>query len=534
MSLRLPPSPALRAMLWTGILACGALVLLIFVTRAEDVQGQLADAPTALLVPVILLVATAVHQTAACGGLVDAVTKPRSLLLISLTAFVVLAAVSWLVFRGMPASPDEQVHLFEARLFAQFKIVANYPPGVLDRIIPVGARNNLILVAPDGRAMSVYWPGWALLMTPFVWIGAPWLLGPAMASLGIYVMGRLAAMLAGAKAAAIAVLLTVTSGAFIFTGMSIFPAGGHMTLSLIYAWLLLRGGRRDTVLAGFVGGLALNLNNPIPHVVFALPWLIWLAADPERRPRLVWLAMGYAPWLVVFVGWFVATSSLRVPAPGATGGFWQDRLALLVNLPTVQILGFRFWELVRLWVWSAPGLLVLAVLGWRHQIRSSGPWLIGAAFAVTVVAYVFYPASQGLGWGARYYQSAWEALPILAALLLIGPGAEALRRIAVTAALIGLILIVPLQAVFARQTAQAYQAASDSVQALSAPGVDLYFVNFNDLIDTSFTLNDDPSLAGRVVLISYGPAADQALVDRYFPGARLVTSNSLGSGYARP
>jgi hypothetical protein len=47
-------------------------------------------------------------------------------------------------------------------------------------------------------------------------------------------------------------------------------------------------------------------------------------------------------------------------------------------------------------------------------------------------------------------------------------------------------------------------------------------------------MNNNPSTDGFLVLISQGSAADQALVDKYFPGSRLVVTTSFGSGYARP
>jgi hypothetical protein len=151
-----------------------------------------------------------------------------------------------------------------------------------------------------------------------------------------------------------------------------------------------------------------------------------------------------------------------------------------------------------------------------------------------IIVYAFAPQGQGLGWGARYYQTAWGALPILAALLLVRPGQELLTRIVVVAALAGLVLVVPLQIGYAHGLAQQGQSSSAYVQSLEAPGVNLYFIKFDPLQDASITLLDNPSLSGVAILASEGPAADQQVVDRWFPGARLVTSNTHGSGYARP
>jgi hypothetical protein len=513
-------------MLWTGVAALGSVALLLAATRTEALMGQIADLPAMALLIVALMIGIAVGNTDVSRRLVEFAVRPRPLVLVSLAAFVVLAVGTVLVFGTTPLSSDEHVHLFQARLFAQFKIVGTYPPALIDQIIPPGYLHSTILVAPDGSAMAVTWPGWALLMTPFVWLGAPWLLGPAMASLGIYVMGRLATLLSGARAAAIAILLTVTSGAFIVTGMSLYANGGHMTLSLLYAWLLIRGGRRDTVFAGLVGGLALNLNNPLPHAAFALPWVIWLVADRTRRRRLVWLAAGYAPWLIVLVGWFLETSSIQT--------FQQSSVSAMVNVPNFDVLSWRYWELLRGWAWAAPGLLLLAAIGLWRESRNTAAWVLGTTFWVVIIVYAFAPQGQGLGWGARYYQTAWGALPILAALLLVRPGQELLTRIVVVAALAGLVLVVPLQIGYAHGLAQQGQSSSAYVQSLEAPGVNLYFIKFDPLQDASITLLDNPSLSGVAILASEGPAADQQVVDRWFPGARLVTSNTHGSGYARP
>ncbi len=521
-------------LVWTGLLACVALLLPLYLTHAEVSEGQVADVPAALLLVVALLVASVVSSTASGRRLLEIAVQPRPLLLVSVAAFLILAVGAFLVFGTTPGTIDEQAHLFQARSFAQFKVFATYQPGLIDWMIPSNFQNGLILIGSDGRAISAYWPGWALLMTPFVWLGAPWLLGPAMASLGLYVTGRLTSLLAGARATSIAIILAAASGAFIVTGMSLFPSGGYMTLNLLFAWLLLRGGRRDTLLAGLAGGLALNLNNPVPHALFALPWLLWLLVDSGRRRRLGWLAIGYAPWLCVSLAWFLATSSLDLTT-GAPGNFWQDRLPQLVNVPSIDVIGLRFWELVRLWVWSAPGLLVLAALGWRLQQRWSGAWLLGVAFGLTVVLYVFFPAGQLVGWGARYYQSAWGALPILAAILLVRPGNETLYRVALTGALAGLILVVPLQIADAYGAAQGWKAGDRSLQTLTSSGANLYFIVYDPGPEVpALPLEDDTALTGRLVFVSHGSSADQALVDRYFTGARLVIRTSLGSGYARP
>jgi hypothetical protein len=455
----------------------------------------------------------------------------RRLILAAIVVFALLALGTFVVFGTSPATPDEQLALFQARLFSEFKIIGQYPTGLVDQMLLPAYHNTEVLVGSDGRAMSITWPGWALLMTPLVWLGVPWLLGPAMAGVSVFLIGKLAKLLSGAQAGTIAVLLAVTSGTFILNGMSLYPAVAHLTLNLLFAWLLLRGSARDYALAGLVGGLDLVLNNPIPHAVFALPWVLWLLSDPARRKRLIPLALGYIPGLITLGGWLLLQSSIKTNDSNAAAVAFFDRVGAYINVPTLEILSLRFWELVRDWAWSAPGLMVLAWAGWRRTRGQIGLQLLGASFVSTVLLYALFPSGQGLGYGARYYHVAWGALPILAAVHLATIGWERLRNFTLAAALVALFMVVPLELNYGHNLADI---SAGPMSELSLSGVNLCFVDFDKVRSPGLTLNNDPSTAGFIVLISRGPQADQAVVDRYFPGARLVVRTSFGSGYARP
>jgi hypothetical protein len=530
---RLVRGPASRT--GTAIFATAIVVIAILVARLITANGkpqflgQDVDPYAAGLVLTSLVFGLWLTRRPRSIPIPDA--TDRRLLLVAIVVFGLLAVGALIIFGTSPITPDEEVALFQARLFSEFRIMGQYPTGLIDQMLLPTYHNTIILVGADGRAMSVYWPGWALLMTPFVWLGVPWLLGPAMAAVSVFLTGKIATLLGGARAGTIAVLLTVTSGAFLLTGMSIYPACGHLALSLLFAWLLLRGGTRNAVLAGLVGGLALTLNNPFPHAAFALAWLIWLLVDPTRRRRLVPLAIGYVPGLVVLVGWVLLQSSLRTTDSAPASMVWVNRLPLILTVPTITSVGARFWELVRVWAWSAPGLLVLAWTGWRRSRENTGLRLLGISFVATVALYSFFPGDQGLGYGARYYHVAWGALPILAAVPLATLGWERLRNLTMAAALVGLVLVVPLEAAYAHNLATI---STVPVSELRQQGVNLEFIDFDQVRCPGITMNNNPSTAGFLVLISQGPEADQALVDRWFPGSRLVVTTSFGSGYARP
>jgi len=526
-------SPVFKTGLAMFVVACAVFAILVVRLIAAGGQpafvGQDVDMPAAGLVLASLVFGIWMTRRPRSIPLPDA--TDRRLLVLAVAVLIVLAVGAVWTMGTAPATPDEQAALFQARLFSHFKVIDQYPVGLVDQMLVPKFQGYIVLVGADGRAMSIYWPGWALLMTPFVWLGVPWLLGPVTASSSVLLIGKLARLLGGAQAATVALFLALTSGTFVLTGMSVFPAAGHLALSLLFAWLLLRGGMRDAFLAGLVGSLALVLNNPFPHAVFALPWGIWLLADPARRKRLIPLALAYVPGLVVLVGWVMLQGSLRTTDSSAAGAVWFSRLSLLISVPTLTSLGYRFWELCRAWAWAAPGLMVVAWVGWRSTRDNIGVRLLGASFISTVVLYVLFPGDQGLGYGARYYYVAWGVLPILAGVQLVKPGWERLRNTALAAALVGFFLVVPLETSYAHGLA----GLSDKpIAELSKPGVNLVFIDLDKELIPGITLNNNPSTQGFLVLISRGPVADQALVDKWFPGSRLVVTTDFGSGYSRP
>src|SRR5690606_23369524 len=87
-------------------------------------------------------------------------------------AFVVLAVASRTVYLAFPLSMDEYAPLLQARIFAQGDLAATYPRELLDRMVLPGFQGAFVLVNHEtGQAVSGYWPGLALLMTPFAAIG---------------------------------------------------------------------------------------------------------------------------------------------------------------------------------------------------------------------------------------------------------------------------------------------------------------------------------------------------------------------------
>ena len=68
---------------------------------------------------------------------------------------------------------------------------------------------------PMGTVSASYWPGFALLLTPFAWLGVPWIANPLISALSLPALHRLALALTGSReAAGWAVLLCAASPVF--------------------------------------------------------------------------------------------------------------------------------------------------------------------------------------------------------------------------------------------------------------------------------------------------------------------------------
>ena len=77
-------------------------------------------------------------------------------------------------------------------------------------------------------------------------------------------------------------LLTLASPVFFADGISYYAMSAHLLANAVFALLLMEPTPRRAFLAGIVGSVALTLHNPVPHMLFAAPWIIWLLA--KRRP----------------------------------------------------------------------------------------------------------------------------------------------------------------------------------------------------------------------------------------------------------
>jgi len=495
-----------------------------------DYLFRLQDLPGAAVVSFIAIAAALPGLARPALALVDSIgRKPWAT---AGVAFLVLCAGQLLVVKGHALAGDEHLILMQAKAFAAGHLMAEFPPDLVTWVVP-WPYNNLWLYASrvSGAVVSVYWPGFALLLAPFTLLGIPWACNPLLASASLVLIGRLAARLSGApQAAGWAMLFTLASPTFTGMALGYFSMMAHLFFNLVFVWLLLE---RRLFYAGIAGSFALILNNPVPHALFALPWIAWIAWRDGRR-ALFTLAAGYAPiGLAVGAGWWFlmreVQGSLRFEPYERDGElghrfgnflfYWQLQLNRVFADPSLASLAKRAGELAKLWLWTVPGLPALMLAGWWLARKDLHLRLLGLAFVCTLAGYLVVWFDQGYGWGVRYLHPAFAAIPVLGAAAIVAFNNEALRRYAAAAALLSLAIATP----FRWAQIESFMSDHLSRRPPFEKGVrQVVFVTLNFPYYTQDFIQNDPFLRDPVIfMLSRGRERDEALLRERFPGARL-------------
>jgi hypothetical protein len=509
------------------------------------------DKWAALVQGVFLVAALVLAPRRMVSGAVRTATEHP--LLVAGVVVATLAAGSRFVYQDWPLSMDEYALRFQAKALAAGRLTGYIPPSLVDRVISDHSA-GFLPASGEGLVISKYWPGFSLLLAPFERAGAPWLLNPLLFGgtlLLVYVLAR-TIFPSHPDAPGWALLFLIACPQAIVTSFSYYAMPGHLFLNLAFAVLLLRPTPARAVLAGLVGGLAILQHEPQPHVLFALPWLLWTWKRGGLR-SLAALGLGYVPVLLLVGGTYVQVRTAilgsfavgwgRPPTAHTSSGLAGalDMFTHYAVRPSAKIVWFRLLALVKLWLWAMPGLLVLAALGLRRIRERPVLGLFAAGFLLTFLASFFFPGNQGHGWGFRHLHYVYATLPLLAVAAIVNDreasGRETAGRLTPMALFAGTLALLSLtgcnlqRAVQVRQFMTAHLAQRPPHDP-SRPGI-VFVTGWGfyslDLIE------NDPFLRNPIwYLRSFGVVEDRALMQRLFPGAVQVSQGLDGSSWNLP
>lgn len=445
---------------------------------------------------------------------------------------MVLGAIAPIVYKAHPVSMDEYAVVFQSKVFAAGHLTGSFPHTWLPELIPLEFQNWFLIVSPvTDDVISGYWPGFALLMAPFSWLGVPWLCNPVLTAITtgvlITITRKMMPDLPSAPGWAVAFLLA--SPAVTVQGVSFYAMTSLMLANLLFLWGFLNPRPLPLFWSGVVGSIALTLHNPVPHALFAIPWIVWLVRERGWSRDLAALILGYLPLSLLFgIGWVLLRGHIEGAAVGIDMadpfGSLTNMMSHLFSLPNRAVLIMRAAGITKLWLWAAPGLLVLATLGWWRSRFEDYTGLLFFSAYLTLFGYFFIPVDQGHGWGYRYFHSAWFVLPILAARYVASPDikwAYEVRSLAAGFVALGLILVTPVYLIGTARIVDGFM--SQVPPSSTAAPLRVTFVYPQHGFYAADLVQNDPFLrGGDLRLLGNTPQDDEALVRSLSPDAQKV------------
>lgn len=376
------------------------------------------------------------------------------------------AAVSLLLFRGLPFLDDGVASLFQARIFARGAVTFPLPANAsfFELFCVIGAK------AGTGRWSGMYPPGWPALLVPGVMLGAPWLVNPLLAGGLAVATAELGRELFGDKAGRVAGILALSSPYLVIL------SGTHLshTATALFCTICFRavlrlqrtGATRHGVVAGASWGAAF-LCRPVDALLLGALFAIvplsgWRTVLSRWRGIVAALAVAFTAAVTMAAFQKAVTGDPLTPGHkigmGKVGGFGFIHLKGRKWHTPAKAVDFtlrRFRVLSdRLTGWPVPFFLIaLAAFlppgaKGREALLLAPPFLLAGVFAFYWYYEMYLPA--------RYLSAGGPLLIVLAArgFCLVheaaGRRGDRPARIAAAAAaasvMFALVVVVPAEA----------------------------------------------------------------------------------------
>jgi hypothetical protein len=354
---------------------------------------------------------------------------------LGLAAAVALAASAYVavaLFDKMPHIMDAQSYYFQARLFAEGAFYVPTPPNQLAFDVP-------FTVWHEGKWFTMYTPGAPLVLALGVKAGAPWLVGPLLATGGVLLTYAAASRQFGGRTALLAAALMASSPFLHLQAGSFMSHVPGLFWGAVVLYAAVRYVERRALGWAMLGAAALGclfLTRELSAILYALTlgsYVIWRTGPAAWRSRADrWRFVGDAAAAIVCVAlfagfylyynWAVTGSPTTLPRIlfdvrdnkygfGENVGFYGRHTlgSGLVNADEMLTsLG------ITLFGWPLYLTLALLVLPFVLRRARAWDWVHGAIAAGFILAYVglYY---HGITYGPRYYLDALPALVLLAA-----------------------------------------------------------------------------------------------------------------------
>jgi hypothetical protein len=460
-------------------------------------------------------------DSAALRAGVDSWSAQR-LWLAALLVFAVTAGGTWAVMHTLPFSMDEYVAAFQARAFAAGRTSVTLP----DEWQRFGESLRPVFVVYDAeshRWLSAYWPIYGAVRAAFLTVGADRFLNPLLAALSLPLVFACARRLWPNERwrAWAAVAFLALSSQLLFMAMTGYAMPAHLVVNLLWIYAFLRNDRAGWIAAPIIGVIALGLHNPVPHALFVAPFLVYVLTL-RRWGWTVYFGAVYLAGIAVWGAWAQA-----VTAASAGGS-----LLGLFAMPGLLMLSVQHLSLTVILSWQTPLLVVLLLwmtVSWKQLSAVERCLLLG--IATSLAFFLFYPSTQGHGWGYRYTYPALGNMALLGAAglakMVDALGARTTRRLFIASALVTVFVQLPVRAWQVERYVRPFAKAHDYIAHLDA---DVVIVDPTSSWYGIDLIRNDPLLLNRPKVISafyLRPGDKRALAERFGPRVHLLQPSEL-------
>jgi hypothetical protein len=323
---------------------------------------------------------------------------------------------------------DEHAYMIQAHMLARFRLwMAAYPPAVSPFF-------DALAMIVDRVYAPMYFPGTALALTPFVWLGLPfWAMTVTASALAAGLLYRVLAEMFDPLRGILAVMLLASLHTYRGSAILLLAEAPFLAaeLLLIWSWMRFatRPAKRWAIVIGAAAGCA-GITRPLDAVCFALPVMIAIIWQLRSNLRLLvnragLIAAGGAPFILLLaiqsigvtghVGELAEVYYNRENFPASPIGFHHVTPAdIPPNLNPIKQQWLREWVIPsfqrhtpanailswyrgRLWqtldnVLTNPILVLLLPLGFLSLRDSRRAVLIGAMilFLIGYAIYLFF------------------------------------------------------------------------------------------------------------------------------------------------
>jgi hypothetical protein len=440
--------------------------------------------------------------------------------LLGLGVALLCYAGHYALLMGYDLSRDEQMASFDGWIYGHGRLAWPLPPAWQ----PDAAMLNLLFMLPVERPaawVSAYLPGHALLRAGVGAVADPALTGPLLTGLSVILLAAIARKLwpRGSEAGAVALLAFVLSGQLLFTGMTAYAMPAHLACDLLWLWLFLQDRRRTDLAALAVGFLATGLHQPLFHPLFVAPWLA-LALVRRRWARCALFVIAYGAIGLFWLHWPAETLALvRGPHSGLPDAPVSYLGRLLDTLgDNSGNLAIMAANLLRFCTWQSLLPLPLLLAGIWAARRHAEAAALAAGLLLPIVVMTAILPYQGHGFGYRYVHAALGNAALLAGYgwQSLAANHARLRMLLWRAALLSLVVLLPVQAWFAHRLYAPFAAASARIDASHA---DYAIIGYNDGPYALDLVLNRPDLGNRPIRLSASEIDDaDALAARLCSG----------------